>query len=358
MLVTFFNDSAGTAIANIETQSAALSVEFINTFEGPGENLIDNQIAEPDIPNLERIDLNHRIFVKQMVNFFITNNFTMNEIVQNDIQAGVHSFTHLPDTIDKMELVQPLDIDAVRASERKYFSFNDNINEIINDSVSSKHKVNNLEAQITNIKPNNKNKTLAKIDYWQTVYSIESKQGKLLYRPRNKSRSCTYTTSPCGHHQLSVSALKDIGCKSLQCRKDRLNYAKSLKMSKKLLAKNEERLEKNGYTNLEDYQRYLIHQQGASGIKTIIAASNGEKLLSKRLKRNMASNSPFSYRQLKRMGSKLAAIRFLQHWENKWENEKRLIAGIQIASIDKTAEPHTIPKFSDYDIKLALNYRF
>lgn len=176
----------------------------------------------------------------------------------------------------------------------------------------------NITPTATN-KPTKKDKQinaiLAKVDYWDTVHSIESKQGKLLYRPRNKSRSCNYTTAPCGHHQLTVRALKDIGCKSLQCRKDRLNYSKSLKMSKKLLAKNEKRLKKNGYENLEDYQKYLIHQQGASGIKVILAATKGEKLLSRRIKKNMANNSPYSYRKLTRMGSRLAARMFMNHWK-------------------------------------------
>ncbi|WP_131905384.1 hypothetical protein [Cocleimonas flava] len=210
---------------------------------------------------------------------------------------------------------------------------------------------------------------VANVDYWDTVHSIESKQGKLLYRPKNKSRSCTYTTSPCGHHQLTVQALKDIGCKSLQCRKDRLDYAKSLAMSKKLLAKNEKRLKKNGYQNLEDYQRYLIHQQGASGIKVILGANKGEKLLNKTIKKNMANNSPYSYRQLNRMGSRLAANIFLSHWKHKWEEEKKLVAGINLASNQTpngynanddqiSVESFSLPLFNENEIQLALNYKF
>ena len=44
-------------------------------------------------------------------------------------------------------------------------------------------------------------------------------------------------------------------------------------MSKKLLAKNKQRFNKQGYTKLEDYQKYLIHQQGASGLKTLLSRS-------------------------------------------------------------------------------------
>jgi len=224
-----------------------------------------------------------------------------------------------------------------------------------------------------NIKLDTKLSKIAKVGYWDTVHSIESKQGKLLYRPRNKSRSCTYTTSPCGHHQLTAQALKDIGCKSIQCRKDRLNYSKSLAMSKKLLAKNEKRLKKNGYENLEDYQRYLIHQQGATGIKVILGATKGEKLLNKTIKKNMANNSPYSYRQLNRMGSRLAANIFLSHWKSKWEKEKQLVAGVTLASnqtskdygrsIDESSdqisvEPFSLPLFNESEIQLALNYKF
>ncbi len=165
--------------------------------------------------------------------------------------------------------------------------------------------------------------------YWKTLHSIESKQGKLLYRPRNKNKNCNNTSSPCGHHQLSVQALKDIKCKTKQCKKDRENFSKSLAMSKKLQNINERRLLKSGYKNLPEYQKYLIHQQGASGLKTILASSKGTKLLSRNLKRNMAGNSPYSYRTLRRMGSKLAAKKFLKHWESKWQSEKKLIIATQ-----------------------------
>jgi len=197
------------------------------------------------------------------------------------------------------------------------------------------------------------------IGYWQTVHSIESKQGKLLYRPKNKSRNCNNTSGPCGHHQLTVQALKDIGCDSLQCRKDRLDYQKSLKLSKKLLALNEKRLKKNGISKLKGYQKYLIHQQGAYGIKNIIAATQGKKTLSTKIKKNMANNSPYSYRQLKNMGSKAAADKFMNHWKTKWVNEKRLIVATQSTSAtDNLIKTNFIPIFNDSEIQLALNMRF
>ena len=162
--------------------------------------------------------------------------------------------------------------------------------------------------------------------YWQTVYSVESRQGLMLYRPSNKSKSCRTTRAACGHHQLTVGALKDIGCNSAQCRKDRENFSKSLEMSKKLLKLNEQRLTAKGFGNLPEYQKYLIHQQGASGIKAIISASNGKRILKNKIKKNMANNSPYSYKKLKNMTSKDAANLFMSYWKKKWENERRLVS--------------------------------
>ncbi len=224
-------------------------------------------------------------------------------------------------------------------------------------------------------------------DFWTTLHSIESKQGRLLYRPSNKKRNCDTTSSPCGHHQLSLQALVDIKCSSKQCKRDRENFQKSLSMSKKLQAINDKRLKKAGYSNLPEYQQYLIHQQGASGLKTIIASSKGNKLLSRNLRKNMAGNSPYSYRTLRKMGSKLAAKTFLQHWEIKWQKEKVIIGDIQgktevivamqstnikakselsIPSVKQevtkksvTKEDSTIivPLFNDYELQIALNIK-
>lgn len=216
------------------------------------------------------------------------------------------------------------------------------------------------------IEPTTKSNPLKPVEnnYWDLVYSIESKQGRLLYRPRNKSKNCTWTTGPCGHHQLTVKALKDIGCNSMQCRKDRLIFSKSLAMSKKLLALNEKRLKKHGVDELDDYQRYLIHQQGATGIKNILAATTGKKTLSKNIKRNMANNSPYSYSEFKKMGSQLAAVTFMNHWKEKWEKEHFVMEKVNFVE-NKTIPKDQIadnlirvPTFSESEIELALNYRF
>lgn len=173
------------------------------------------------------------------------------------------------------------------------------------------------------------------LEYWKTVHSVESSQGANLYRPRNKSKSCRSTKGPCGHHQLTVQALKDIGCTKSQCKKDRENYTKSLQMSKKLLKLNEKRLSLGGLKDLPDYQKYLIHQQGASGLKTILKASKGKKVLSRKIRRNMANNSPYSYRALTNMGSKKAAKSFFTFWKKKWEREKLLVSLDKIPSAKK-----------------------
>lgn len=188
-------------------------------------------------------------------------------------------------------------------------------------------------------------------DFWATLYSVESKQGARLYRPRNKSMHCATTPAPCGHFQLSLQALKDIGCSTTQCMKDRENYAKSLAMSQKLQAINQKRLEKKGFTRkLPDYQRYLIHQQGAFGLKRIIAAKEGKGVLSKTVFKNMANNSSYSVKKLKNMGSKLAAKTFLQYWKKKWDNEKELIVVSRQALKD-------LPLLTDSELQIALNLK-
>jgi hypothetical protein len=155
--------------------------------------------------------------------------------------------------------------------------------------------------------------------YWDTVYALESSAGKRLYRPSNKSRSCKWTNTPCGHHQLSIVALKDIGCTSLKCRSARADYKKSLAMSKKLEKINAKRLKKFGFDNLPDYQKYLVHQQGSAGIKIILKALKGKKTLSKNMLKMMANNSPYSYKHLRRQGSRGAARKFLRFWKEKWK---------------------------------------
>ena len=166
--------------------------------------------------------------------------------------------------------------------------------------------------------------------YWEIVHSIESKQGEMLYRPRNKEKSCVKTSSPCGHYQISAQALEDIGCTSAQCKMDREDLKASLTMSKKLEQKNLQRLAKKGYSHLPDYQKYLIHQQGATGIALILDAQEGRYELGKKLLKNMANNSSYSYKRLKNMGSKLAAHQFLSYWGNKWSSEIDLIFAKQL----------------------------
>ncbi len=106
----------------------------------------------------------------------------------------------------------------------------------------------------------------------------------------------------------------------------------------------------------------MIHQQGAYGIKNIIAATQGKKVLSKTIKKNMANNSPYSYKQLKNMGSKAAANKFMQHWKSKWLSEKRLIVASQTTTTIKTTDSlintNFIPTFDDRELNVALNMRF
>ena len=202
-------------------------------------------------------------------------------------------------------------------------------------------------------------------DFWTTLHSIESKQGRLLYRPSNKNKNCSSTSSPCGHHQLSLQALKDISCTTRKCKSDREDYKKSLAMSKRFEAINLKRLKQAGFTNLPEYQQYLIHQQGAAGLKIILSASHGKKTLSRKLEKNMANNSPYSYKKLRKLGSKLAAKKFLHHWKQKWQDEKKLIVAYQSKSKQSTKLPTSkikdkavdLPFFNDYQLQIALNLK-
>jgi len=188
-------------------------------------------------------------------------------------------------------------------------------------------------------------------DYWKTLYAVESSQGLLLYRPRNKTNHCANTSGPCGHHQLTVKALRDIGCVTAKCKKDREDYTKSLQMSKQLEQLNLKRLSRNGYSNIPEYQKYLIHQQGANGLKSILNAAQGQQKLSRKILKNMANNSSYSYQSLKKLGNKQAALIFLNYWQNKWENKKRIIALAE-------NKPVKLPTFSDYELQFALNMKF
>ena len=195
------------------------------------------------------------------------------------------------------------------------------------------------------------NENSEKLEYWSILYAIESHQGLNLYRPKNSSRNCKLTAFACGHHQLSLQALQDIGCSSIRCKTNRENYAISLLMSKKLETINLVRLKKSGINSLPDYQRYLLHQQGANGLKRIIYASKGRMKLSKSTKRNMASNSPYSIHRLNKMTNQQAAQVFLKHWKNKWSNQKEMIT---IAKLDVV----NLPAFTQMDLDVALNLRY
>lgn len=274
-------------------------------------------------------------------------------------------FYLLPETSFRSSIIKPLAIPQIETSDYNNKEIKYAFKPVFKSFITEKkpdnpmqlidNKYLKLEMSTINISSikktfiNSSQQEIIQPDYWQTLYSVESKQGLLLFRPRNKSRNCATTLGPCGHHQLTVQALNDIGCKSHQCRKNRLSFTASLTMSKKLQKINNKRMVRKGYKNLPEYQEYLIHQQGATGIGIILAASKGKKLLSRNIKTNMANNSPYSYRQLKRMGSKLAANKFMEYWQTKWAAEKSLILN--------TKKTDTLPQFTESELQLALNIK-
>jgi hypothetical protein len=76
----------------------------------------------------------------------------------------------------------------------------------------------------------------------------------------------------------------------------------------------------------------------------------------------MAGNSPYSYKKLRRFGSKLAAKKFLQHWEEKWQDEKKLVITANTPNKSTEAVIKQKPNFdqyffNDYELQIALNLK-
>ena len=152
-----------------------------------------------------------------------------------------------------------------------------------------------------------------KADYWATLLNIESNGGALRYRPSNKKKHCLGVKAACGFHQLTKQALIDIGCTSSQCEVGRDNYQTSQRMASKYDARLTQL--RCTYTG---WRRYVCWNQGAVGARLEFSASKGKATLSKSLLRNMANNSKYSYRTLKKWGSKKAAKKFLAYRRALW----------------------------------------
>jgi hypothetical protein len=166
-------------------------------------------------------------------------------------------------------------------------------------------------------------KVHVKESFWSTLKNIESAGGKNRYRPQNKTQSCAGRTEACGVHQLTKVALQDIPmCKGKlnQCMRDRDNYQKSQVMANAYL----KRL-------IEDYnchfdigwKDYLCWNMGSDGAKKIFKAAEGKSILPRSILKNMANNSPWSFKTLNSWGSKYAATKFLEYRRQVW-NKKRI----------------------------------
>ena len=167
--------------------------------------------------------------------------------------------------------------------------------------------------KVANIKASN---------YWDILTEIESKSGKLLYRPQQvKSKSCLWVKNPCGWRQVGYKALVDIGEWTKQGTLDREDKEKSLAQA----IKYRKHISKQ-CSYKQDYLQYLCHNQGATGIALILKANRVKKYnLPKRIIKNMANNSPFSKRTLRKTGG---AKKFLGYWRKKWEATRNRIASI------------------------------
>ena len=157
-----------------------------------------------------------------------------------------------------------------------------------------------------------------KIDFWKTIYNIESRLGKNKFqydkKLGKKPINCRITALPCGHYQINKRALVDIKCTTKQCMIDRNNHFKSLKMARKILS-----IKLKRFNVKNDWLKYAIYQQGASGIRNIVMASRGKKILSNKIKINIAKNiNGLSIKKAKSMTSKKIAKLYLNSWKKLW----------------------------------------
>ena len=171
--------------------------------------------------------------------------------------------------------------------------------------------------KVSTINHNQDNEVL----FWERIHFIESASGRIRYQ--GKDKNCLTTKRFCGHFQIGYQALKDISCTTNKCLKDRDDYKQSLVMAKKILDKKMQR-----YKVESDWLKYAMYQQGASGIKSLILASKGKKKLSKIAMKRIARNTIYSMKDLRVMGSRKAAISYLNQWRVKWEESGNMLAKI------------------------------
>ena len=157
--------------------------------------------------------------------------------------------------------------------------------------------------------------------FWDRVHFIESASGKLKYQ--GNDTHCRATKRFCGNLQIGYQALKDINCTTKKCFADRDSYHTALPMAKKILEKKISR-----YSVKSDWLKYAIFQQGANGLRNLVLASKGKKKLSRRAMKRIARNSIYTMRDLRIMGSRKAAISYLNLWRVKWQDSALQIARI------------------------------
>ena len=150
------------------------------------------------------------------------------------------------------------------------------------------------------------------------IHSIESTNGTNLYRPGDTS--CASTTKPCGHHQLSVQALKQVGY-------GHENYwllRTSLQWSQQRAQEYIDWLSKH-YSLSTITQLYLAYNQGGGGIRTVINVSKGIGRLGA-TRSNILGNIPSSKMKVwSTYSDRRLANAFLQHWEAHIQRKLRSI---------------------------------
>ena len=169
--------------------------------------------------------------------------------------------------------------------------------------------------------------------FWDTMWAYESGRGKNLYQRRD--RSCNTTNRPCGHFQLYVGALSDIGENNYQGKKCRASYSCSIRQARKYLKIIHGRLPKYYRDRMvvEDY--FTLHNQGNGGYVAYKLMSSGRKAKNERailraLYNNIGHTSKrgLKYRYKTKSGKTIwrynktrVVAAYKAYWSNRWQKQ-------------------------------------
>jgi hypothetical protein len=193
-----------------------------------------------------------------------------------------------------VELLKQMNIDIMEVSEAVIKALNSKVKDKVKKR--KRHKKLTLKS------------VLADDLYWEVVHYFESQKGKSMYQ--GNYRTCKYTASPCGHHQIAKKALIDLKLypKGMAWR---TNYTKSLKMAKDYTKISYNRLSAYGKSKLTTYERwYQMHNLGVTGFEDFMKMKDGKSV--KHQKRRL-------YAMSKNVSEKIRKSLYVRYKKNgKW----------------------------------------